>query len=168
MMRFTKQMLWLFGLLFIAVMLFSPSAIFAQEPSYQEVNEIAKQLNCPTCAGRNLSDCDTVTCEQWRGQISDLIQDGYNEQQVLDFFAERYGTQVLQSPPLNGFTLILWILPILAMVLGGGWLYFTMRRWTEQQTPTMATTASEMVISPSSTEVDDNYLRQVDRDLGIE
>ena len=49
---------------------------FAQDPNYDQVNEIAKKLNCPTCAGLNLADCNTQTCAQWRDQINDLLKQG--------------------------------------------------------------------------------------------
>ena len=74
-------------------------------------NDIAKELNCPTCTGINLSDCRTLTCEQWREQIGELVTEGYSDQEVLDYFSTRYGDQVLQEPPQRGFTLLVWILP---------------------------------------------------------
>ena len=58
------------------------SASFAQEPDYDRINEIAKDLNCPTCAGLNLADCNTLTCAQWRDQISDLVKQGYSDEDV--------------------------------------------------------------------------------------
>ena len=158
-----------FGLLITTVTLLFPSAqlTFAQEPSnYSEITEVAKQLNCPTCAGQNLADCRTVTCQQWRGQIDDLLQEGYSDQEVLDFFVARYGTQVLQEPPRSGFTLWLWILPGLAILIGGGWLYYLMRGWSQaaESTVTVGSGPSASATMP----VSDDYLSQVDRDLGLD
>ena len=132
----------------------------AQEPDYDRINSIAKNLNCPTCAGLNLADCRTQTCAQWRDQIGDLVEEGYSDQEVLDFFANRYGTQVLLAPPKSGSTLLLWVLPVIAIVAGAGWLAFYLRR--NQQAVTLATSTS-----PPVTE-NNEYLSQVDKDLGLE
>ena len=127
--------------IFLTIICLLPSLTFAQDPTYDDISEVAKQLNCPTCQGVNLADCRTLTCEQWREQISDLLAQGYSNQEVLDYFSDRYGTQVLQEPPRSGFTLLLWILPVIALLAGGGWLYYTMRDWSKPPAPA-ATTAS--------------------------
>ena len=144
--------------------------VLAQEPDYDTINDIAKELNCPTCTGINLSDCRTQTCEQWRDQIGSLVEEGYEKQEVLDYFSSRYGPQVLQEPPKQGFTLTLWLLPGLALLAGGVWLAYTIRAWRKQQpqaasstTPVQTPTATT---SPDRSEPPDDYLSQVDKDLG--
>ena len=132
----------------------------AQEPDFDRINDIAGQMNCPTCVGVSLADCQTQTCAQWRDQIGDLVEEGYSNQEVLDFFANRYGTQVLLAPPKSGSTLVLWVLPVIAIVAGAGWLAFYLRRNQQAVTPATST-------SPPVTE-DNNYLTQVDKDLGLE
>lgn len=138
-----------------------PTPALAQEPQFNEINDIAKQLNCPTCAGQNLAECRTVTCEQWRGQINDLLKQGYSEQEVLAYFSTQYGTQVLQEPPRSGFTLILWVLPVVALLLGGGWLYYTLRDWSTPKQTVTPTAPGE------ATTAEDYYLDQVEQDLGL-
>ncbi|MDX1521063.1 MAG: cytochrome c-type biogenesis protein CcmH [Anaerolineae bacterium] len=153
--------------LLFTVFFLHPATLHAQEPTYEEITKVAEQLNCPTCQGRNLADCDTVTCAQWRGQISDLLVEGYNEQEVLDYFVANYGVQVLQEPPRSGFTLILWVLPVILLLIGGGWLAYTMRDWTNQPaTPVTITSSTAGPTVPRSKPED--YLRQVERDLGLD
>jgi cytochrome c-type biogenesis protein CcmH len=142
----------------------------AQGSDYDRINVIAEQLNCPTCTGINLADCRTQTCTQWKEQIKDLLDQGKSDQEVLDYFVAQYGTQVLQEPPKAGFTLSLWVLPVIMIVVGGGLLFVTMRKWTNANRPEpveateVASTTSTKQRSTSS----DDYLRQVDRDLGLE
>jgi cytochrome c-type biogenesis protein CcmH len=141
----------------------------AQEPNYDRINDIAKGLNCPTCSGINLADCRTLTCEQWRAKIGELVDEGYTNQQVLDYFSSRYGTQVLQEPPRSGFSLALWFLPVLALLAGGGWLIYTMRGWSGQKTataPVESASAGESL--PTAELPTDDYLRQVEKDLGLD
>jgi cytochrome c-type biogenesis protein CcmH len=146
-----------------------PTPALAQEPDYNRINNIAKQLNCPTCVGINLADCRTQTCEQWRGQIGDLVEEGYTDQEVLDYFSVRYGDQVLQEPPKRGFTLILWGLPLIALLVGGAWLIYTMRGWSKRQpAPVTTTTTPFSPPQPPPDTPNDDYLSQVEQDLGID
>ncbi len=144
----------------------------AQEPNFDQVNRIAKQLNCPTCAGINLADCRTQTCAQWREQISDLLKEGYTEPEVLDYFVTQYGVQVLQEPPKSGLTLSLWLLPILLLLAGAVWLFYTMRGWAAKN-PEPAPVSAAIPTQPSSNNrsaagaaaTDDDYLSLVEQDL---
>jgi cytochrome c-type biogenesis protein CcmH len=129
----------------------------AQTPSPDRINDIAKKLSCPTCSGINLADCRTQTCAQWREQIGELVAQGYTDQEIVGYFAIRYGDQVLQEPPQRGFALALWVLPVLALLGGVIWVGSMLRRWARPQpvSPAQSTLAA-----------DDEYLRQVERDLG--
>src|SRR5512137_1926656 len=121
-------------IIFIAVWFFilHPSSfILAQTPNSDRVNEIAKKLNCPTCSGLNLADCRTQTCAQWRDQIGELVTQGYTDQEIIDYFSTRYGDQVLQEPPRRGFSLALWVLPVLALLGGVIWVGSMLRRWSK-------------------------------------
>jgi len=136
----------------------------AQGADYDAINRIARQMNCPTCVGVNLADCRTQTCSQWREQIGDMIQEGRSDQEILDFFATQYGDRVLLEPPKHGSTLLLWVLPVVALLAGGGWLVYMMRRWN---TAEVAPTTPMPVMSSNSptNDASEDYLRQVEKDL---
>jgi len=154
----------------ILLLALSPPAL-AQEPDYDRVNAIAEQLNCPTCAGINLADCRTQTCAQWKDQISEFVTEGQSDQQILDYFATRFGEQVLQEPPKRGFTLSLWILPVIAFLVGGLWLIYTLRRWSSQQpapVPIRLAGEGRAATSTNSHGPSDYYLEQVNKDLGTD
>lgn len=144
---------------------FSPA--FAQDPDYDRINEIAKDLNCPTCTGINLADCRTLTCEQWRDQINDLVTQGYSDQEVLDYFSTRYGTQVLQEPPKDGSTLFLWVLPVIALLGGGVWLILSLRRWARPTGPQPVSVVPQRRPVSTATQPPNQYLNQVEKDLHL-
>lgn len=138
--------------------------VFAQEPSYDEINEVAQELNCPTCAGISLSDCRTQTCAQWKDQIGDLLAQGMTKQEVLDYFVTQYGSQVLQEPPKSGFTLGLWLIPVIAVLAGGVWLFYLIRGWTKEEPAPVTVAASTKPATSEDTHSDD-YLSLVEKDL---
>ena len=89
---------------------------FAQTPDpSDQVQTIAKRLNCPTCAGRNLADCPTDTCMQWKQEIQTQLQQGKSAQEVIDYFQARFGPSVLQEPPKEGALLVVWVLPVIGL-----------------------------------------------------
>ncbi len=155
------------NLIFVTAVLVTALALLArpslaQEPDYDAINRIAQKMNCPTCTGINLADCRTQTCAQWRDQIGDLLAKGMTEDEVLDYFVNQYGSQVLQEPPKSGFTLWLWVLPVSMIILGAGILFYTMRKWAS---PAAAPVAVAAAPSPAAS---DDYLSQVEKDLDFD
>ncbi len=103
--------------LFFVALLAAGSA-YAQVPAPDEPTyQIAKQLNCPTCAGRNLADCPTETCAQWKAEIKAQLDAGKSAEEVLTYFQARFGPTVLQEPPKSGVTAPLWAAPVGAAVV---------------------------------------------------
>jgi cytochrome c-type biogenesis protein CcmH len=99
------------------------------------VHDLAKQMNCPTCAGRNLADCPTDTCKQWKDEIRSQLEAGKSDREVLIYFQTRFGPTVMQEPPKEGALLLVWIVPVAAaMVLmaAGVW---AVRRAAARRSP---------------------------------
>ena len=163
--------LWFLALLAVlALSLARPT--FAQQPSADEINEVAKKLSCPTCTGINVADCPTETCAQWRAKIGELLAEGESEQEILDYFATRYGDHVLQVPPKRGFFVLVWVLPVVAILAGLAWLAYLMRGWSQRSaaaTPEHAQGVKMAAASDVANDTDlpgeDEYLRRVEQDL---
>jgi cytochrome c-type biogenesis protein CcmH len=62
--------------------------------------------------------CPTQACAQWRELIREKLADGWDEQQIKDYFVEQYGERVLGAPPARGINWLAYIIPPLA-ILGG-------------------------------------------------
>ncbi len=140
-----------------AASLLIASPVRAQSPdpnSDDATYHLAKQLNCPTCSGRNLADCPTDTCTQWKNEIRAQLQSGKNSQEVLAYFQERFGPTVMQEPPKQGQLLIIWILPLVGFValIGGGVLLA--RRATQTKVATAKATA-----------LDDEYVARIEQEV---
>ena len=132
----------------------------AQQPSADEVNQVARQLSCPTCTGINVADCPTETCAQWRAKIGEMLAASSTEQEILDYFAARYGDHVLQVPPARGFFLGVWVVPLAAIVIGLAVLAYLARRWSRPAPARISATTG-----PWGQPVEDDYLKRVERDM---
>ncbi len=160
--RLTKH---LFILTVYCLLLTPYPPALAQEPDYDRINEIAKHLNCPTCSGINLADCRTLTCEQWRNQIGDLVQQGLSDEEIYTYFTTRFGDQVLQEPPKSGWMLFLWILPVAALLLGAVWLISAIRGWSSQKAAAPVAITAAPRPATNHLPATHNYLHQVEKDL---
>lgn len=122
-----------------------------------QVNAVAKKLNCPVCENVPLDVCETQACLQWRDLIRQKLSAGETPEQVITYFRATYGDRVLQSPPNTGFTALVWILPFLGLAAGVAILAVVLRRMTAR--PATAEAATE---TPSLT---DEYRKRLEREL---
>ncbi len=88
------------------------------------------RANCAAwCARTSRSTIPTrrwrATCGSWCASASPPAA---TDTQVIDFLVARYGEFVLLKPRVEGHTLILWLVPPLALLGGGFALWFYNRR----------------------------------------
>lgn len=130
--------LFLVGLALFASLI-RPQRALAQAPaptqapgklvSDNDVNRVAKKLYCPVCPNTPLDVCETKACKDWRAQIREQIASGWTDQQVMDYFVQRYGERVLAEPERGGFTSLVWVLPVLVAGLGLVLVALVLRSW---------------------------------------
>ena len=118
-------------ILFCLVLLLSVfSSVLAEDiiptPSPDEINLIARQIYPPTGGNVPLSECTSNACEQWLQLIREQLMMGWDEEQILAYFAEQYGNYVLAKPPLTGFNWLVYILPALTTFLVAFVVYRTL------------------------------------------
>lgn len=143
--------------LFLFLLMALPA--FAQAPAPDdETYHIAKKLNCPTCAGRNLADCPTDTCAQWKAEIKAQLDQGKTSQEVLAYFQDRFGPTVLQEPPKSGSTITLWLAPIGAAIVFFVAAGFVITRMSKRKAPAMASTKTTQP-------TDDPFVSQLEEDV---
>lgn len=102
-------------------------------PTDNDVNAIAKKLYCPVCPNTPLDVCETQACQDWRGQIRDQLASGWNEQQILDYFVTQYGERVLAEPQRSGFTSLVWMLPVIAVIFGLITVWTILKGWRRRR-----------------------------------
>ena len=56
-----------------------------------------------------------------------MLQDGKTDEEITSFMVERYGDFVLYRPPVQGNTLVLWVMPIAILLVGAIAVAFTVR-----------------------------------------
>jgi cytochrome c-type biogenesis protein CcmH len=128
--------------------------------TYDQVNAIAKQLFCPICENIPLDVCPTQACSQWRATIREKLAIGWSEDQIKDYFVQQYGERVLAKPRATGFSLYVWVIPPIAVLIGGIFLALFLRnlRKSAPALVAMAQTAKEK-------SDDDDYAKRLEKEL---
>ena len=87
-----------------------------QEQQYRELTE---QLRCPKCQNNSIADSNAIIAADMRTKVYELMMQGQDKQQVIDYMVARYGNFVTYEPPVTPATLILWVGPLLFVLIGG-------------------------------------------------
>src|SRR5215470_12555340 len=102
----------------------------ASPVSEQTVYEIAAQLRCVVCQNLSVADSPSEMASQMRVIIRERLAAGESPAQVQRYFVDRYGEWILLSPPRRGFNLLVWLLPLAAVVVGLSATGALVWRWT--------------------------------------
>lgn len=102
------------GLLLVIVL----GVVLAPPPDGDRAAALGAQLRCPVCQAESVADSPSATAVAIQTQIAEFVDEGWSDQQVIDFYVQRYGRWVLLDPPASGDTLMLWILPVVVLCLG--------------------------------------------------
>lgn len=105
-------------------------------PTAQDrVNSIARSVRCPTCNGESVAESNAPASQEIRIDIGQRVQEGQTDAQIRDYYASKYGRQILLSPPTTGVSALVWVLPVVAFAVAVAGLVIVFRRW--QTTPAM-------------------------------
>jgi cytochrome c-type biogenesis protein CcmH len=120
------------GLLLVLAL---PATAIAQQPRSPEAIEaatrqLATEMRCPVCQGVSIQDSPTELALEMKGVIRQRLESGETPEQVKAYFVDRYGEWILLRPEPHGFNLVVYILPVIGLLLGGGLVFNTVRKWT--------------------------------------
>jgi cytochrome c-type biogenesis protein CcmH len=152
-----KQVFILFTLIVLATLV-SKSVSFSESID-DEAREISYLLMCPVCQGQSVAESNSELAKDMRSIIREKLESGESKEEIINYFVNRYGESILGYPPVKGVNLLLWILPALAVVLGGIGIGLFLHR-------SKATTGQEINIEKvQNPKEDKEYLKMVDQDL---
>lgn len=121
---------------FVAAVLMASPAAFAVQPDEimgdpakeARARDLSRELRCMVCQNQSIDDSEAPLARDLRLLVRERIAAGDSDNQVMDFLVARYGEFVLLKPRVNQHTLVLWLLPPLALAGGGLALWLHNRR----------------------------------------
>jgi cytochrome c-type biogenesis protein CcmH len=104
-----------------------PDEIMSDPAMETRARDLSRELRCMVCQNQSIDDSEAPLARDLRLLVRERIAAGDSDAQVIDFLVARYGEFVLLKPRLNPHTLLLWLLPPLALA-GGGFALWTQNR----------------------------------------
>ena len=86
-------------------------------------NEITKNLRCLICQGQSVYDSDSEFANSLKIIVDKKISEGLTEEQIYQYFENKYGEWILYDPLFNKNTYFLWLLPLLIFLTGGAIIF---------------------------------------------
>jgi cytochrome c-type biogenesis protein CcmH len=116
------------------------------------VYAVSRQLMCPVCAGQTVAESDAAVAREMRAIIRQKLVAGETPDQILRYFVAQFGDGVLAEPPRRGLSVVLYLGPLLALLLGLVIAAVFIRRWTRAPSPAGGRPAAEPPLDPRDRE----------------
>jgi len=111
-----------FEFIFALLLTFSVmGSVYSQELT-PELESMAKKIEieliAPCCMLQQVSIHSSPVAREIKADIRKMLAAGKTRQEILDHYVEKYGTEILASPPKTGFNLISYWMPVVFVLLG--------------------------------------------------
>jgi len=112
--------------LFLSLLMLLPGAVQATIDAYEfsdtqnekRFQQLTGELRCPKCQNQNIADSDAPLATDLRREVHRMIEQGKEDEQIIDFMVTRYGEFVLYRPRVNEVTWLLWYGPFVLLGIG--------------------------------------------------
>ena len=94
---------------------------FKDEAQEQQFRQLTEELRCPKCQNNSIADSNSMIATDLRQKVYELMQEGKSKKEIVDYI-------VTYDPPLTPLTVLLWVLPVVAIGIGGWVIYARSRR----------------------------------------
>lgn len=122
------------------------------------VKRVGDKLACLCGACKNtVANCPMLECHYAlpaRQKIMKLLDAGFTDQQIIDNFVQEHGLKALAVPPAEGFNVLAWLMPWVALALGLVTIWFWLKRFRKPAPVAMIDDAAL-----------DRYHDQIEKDL---
>jgi cytochrome c-type biogenesis protein CcmH len=95
---------------------------------------IAGQMKCLACAGESVANSQAPLAIEMRGLIRTQMRSGKTDDEILTYFADRYGARVLLTPGASGLSALVWVVPVVVAASAVCGLGLAFARWRRLST----------------------------------
>ena len=106
-----------------------PDEILKDTVLEERARVISKELRCLVCQNQSIDDSDAPLARDLRVLVRERLQAGESNEEGINFVVDRYGDFVLLRPPVKASTLVLWLSPVAALIVG----IFLLLTWFRKQ-----------------------------------
>lgn len=117
---------------------------------------LGRKIRCPVCQGMPISESPSKSAQDMMAVLRRLISENKSDAEIIDYFKARYGEWAILEPSRSGFNLLVWLLPGVALLVGGLIFWMSIRRRP----------APVVEQSTSDDDTDDPYLKALRDEVG--
>jgi len=110
-----------------------PAEMLPDHAQELRAEHIGSELRCLVCQNESIEDSGADLAKDLRHLVRERVAAGDSDQQVIDWMVARYGNFVRLKPPFEPATWLLWLSPILALLVGTGWILLGRRKIAASQ-----------------------------------
>ena len=79
--------------------------------------DLYSKIMCPVCDGQTIGESQASIANDMKNIVDAYISDGKTDDEILKYFEDRYGTEILSAPPNSGTNTIVWATPFVLISL---------------------------------------------------
>ena len=84
----------------------------------ERAQAVAASLRCPTCQGLSVADSNSPLAKSMRDIIGERVAAGESDEEITQYFVDRYSNWVLLAPRADGVGWVVWAVPGAAVLVG--------------------------------------------------
>ena len=138
----------------------SAAACATETPTVEErAQSIDQRLMCPVCPAETIDQSQADVAIQMRELVREKLRAGESEDQIFNFFVDRYDKGVLAEPPAEGFNILVWVIPPMAFLLGLALIWLGFRQLARSPRRYTPSSGTDWQADSAS------YLREIDEEF---
>jgi len=155
----------LLAMLLLLAAAWGGTVIAAAAPPQTTVQVVGEGLTCQCGCGLTVANCNHPSCGfavPTRDEIAGMINKGMTRVQILQSFMNRYGEKVLSAPRAEGFNLLAWVIPYVAVGAGVLLILLAVARWRKGES---ASAPEKPVVALAGDHFEAGLRQRLERDL---
>src|SRR5438477_11812193 len=116
----------------IAILLVALAASAIGSSGKTTLQAVSEGLTCQCGCGLTVANCNHPNCSfsvPLRTEVSSMIDKGMARDAIIASFENKYGEKVLSAPTAEGFNLLAWTMPFIAVLAGAVTIVIAVGRW---------------------------------------
>ena len=89
-----------------------------EESISKNIMKIAVELKCLECDGQNVYESNSNFSQSIKVYIGEELKKGKNTKDIIDDLHQKYGDEILMTPPVQSNTYVLWVFPFFLLSIG--------------------------------------------------
>ncbi len=94
--------------------------------------DLEEALTCQCGCGLTVHACNHLQCPSGiplKAEIASQLALGKTREEVLSYFAGKYGEKILSAPTTSGFNIVAWVMPFAVVLIAATIIVVLTRRW---------------------------------------